>query len=190
LRAPAAVSALLIGLLVAGLVGASASGAHAGSIGSKRAEAQRVLVQLQQLDASAQKANSAYQAASRQLRQVEHQLRVNRQALGVARGNLSRAELTLARRLVAMYTSGDQQSSLAVILGAKSLDDMISRIEAANSMSKQDAALVHEVTGYQRQIVHHQAVLRTDRVKARRLVSVRGAERNRIAGRLASERHL
>jgi cell wall-associated NlpC family hydrolase len=186
----AAASALLIGLLAAGLLGASAPRAHAGSIGSKRAEAQRVLGELQQLDASAQKANSRYQAASRQLRRVEHQLRVNRQALGVARGNLSHAERTLARRLVTLYTSGDQQSSLAVILGARSLDDLISRLEAANTMSKQDATLVHEVTGYQRQIVHHRNVLRTDRAQSRRLVSTRAAERNQIAGRLASARRL
>jgi cell wall-associated NlpC family hydrolase len=193
LRAPgrlAAVSALLIGLLAAGLLGASAPRAHAGSIGSKRAEAQRVLVQLQQLDAQAQKANSRYQAASQQLQRVEHQLSVNLKALGVARGNLSHAERTLARRLVAMYTSGDQQSSLAIILGAHSFDDAISRLEAANMVSKQDATLVHMVTGYQRQIAHHQTVLRADRVRARRLVSTRAAESRQIAGRRASEAHL
>jgi cell wall-associated NlpC family hydrolase len=193
LRAPgrlAAVSALLIGLLAAGLLGASAPRAHAGSIGAKRAQAQRVLVQLQQLDAAAQRANSRYEAANRQLRHVEQQLRVNRKALGVARGNLSRAERKLARRLVSMYTSGDQQSSLAVILGAHSLDDMISRIEAANMMSKQDVTLVHEVTGYQRQIAHHRTVLRADRDQARRLVSTRAEQRSQIAGRRASAEHL
>lgn len=177
-------------MLAAGLLGAFAPGAHAGSIGAKRAQAQQVLGQLQQLDASAQKANSRYQAADQQLRHVEYQLRVNRKALGVARGNLSQSERTLERRLVAMYTSGDQQSSLAVILGSHSLDDLMSRWEAANTMSKQDAALVHQVTGYQHQIVHHQSVLRSDRVQASRLVATRSAERNQIAGKLASERHL
>jgi cell wall-associated NlpC family hydrolase len=178
-------------LLAAGLLGASAPGAHAGSIGAKRAQAQRVLVQLQQLDAAAQKANSRYQVASRQLRHVEQQLRVSRKALGVARGNLSKAERRLARRLVSMYTSGDQQqSSLAVILGSRSLDELMSRWEAANTMSKQDASLVHQVTGYQRQIAHHQTVLRADRVRARRLVSTRAAQSRQIADRRASEAHL
>ena len=64
-RRPAALSALLIGLLLAGLVGASVPGAHAGSISAKRAQAQGVLAKLQQLDAAAQVANSRYQAASR-----------------------------------------------------------------------------------------------------------------------------
>jgi cell wall-associated NlpC family hydrolase len=184
-RRPAAVLALLIGLLLA-----TAAGAHADSISSKRAQARAVLVQLQRLDASAQLANSRYRAASANLRRVERRLAINRQALGVARGNLSRAQRLLAKRLVAIYTSEEDQSSLAVILGAKSLDDLISRIETVNSLSKQDSALIHQVAGFQHQIVRRRTLLRQERVKQHRLVNERAAERNRIQGRLASERRL
>ena len=185
-----ALPALLIGLLLAGLLGASTPGAHADPIGAKRAQAQGVLAQLQQLDAAAQLANSRYQQANRKLRSVEQQLRENQQALGVARGNLGRAQRTLAKRLVAIYTSEDQQSSLAVILGARSLDDLISRIETVNSMSKQNTALIHEVLGFQHQVVHRRTLLRQESASQRRLVSVRASERSSIEGRLASERHL
>jgi cell wall-associated NlpC family hydrolase len=149
-----------------------------------------VLVQLQQLDAAAQRANSRYQAASRKLQRVQHQLRVNRQALGVARGNFGRAQRTLAKRLVAIYTSEDQQSSLAVILGARSLDDLVSRIEAVTTMSKQDTTLIHQVVGFQHQIVRRRTLLRSQRVRQHRLVSVSAAERTRAVGRVAAERHL
>ncbi|HKB93775.1 MAG TPA: hypothetical protein VKC62_06050, partial [Gaiellaceae bacterium] len=186
----AGVSALLIGLLLAGLLGASVPGAHADPIGAKRAQARGVLVQLQRLDAAAQRANSRYQAANRQLKRVEHRLQVNRQALGVARGNLSRGRRTLAKRLVAIYTTQDTQSSLAVILGAKSLDDLISRIETVNSMSKQDTTLIQEVLSFQRQVVHRRALLRDEQARQHRLVATRAAERNRIEGRLASEQRL
>jgi cell wall-associated NlpC family hydrolase len=185
-----ALSALLVGLLLAGLLGASAPRAHADQISAKRAQAQGVLAQLQRLDAAAQRANSAYQAASHKLQLVEQKLRINHQALGVARGNFSRAQRALARRLVAIYTSQDQQSSLAVILGARSLDDLISRIEAANSMSKQDTALIQQVVGFQRQIVQRRTLLRSERARQHRLVAARAAERNQIEGRLASERRL
>jgi peptidoglycan DL-endopeptidase CwlO len=185
-----ALSALLIGLLIAGLLGASAPRAHADQISAKRAQAQGVLAQLQHLDAEAQRANSAYHAASQKLRLVEQSLRINHQALGVARGNFSRAQRALARRLVAMYTSQEQQSSLAVILGASSLDDLMSRIEAANSMSKQDAALIQQVVGFQRQIVHRRTLLRNERARQHRLVAARAAERNQVEGRIASERRL
>jgi len=193
LRAPgrvAAVSALLIGLLVAGLLGASVPGAHADPIAAKRAQAQSVLERLQQLDAAAQLANSRYHAANEKLREVEQQLQVNRQALGVAHVNFRRGQQALMKRLVAIYTSDDEQSSLAVILGARSLDDLISRIETVNSMSKQNNELIDEVLSFQRQMVHRRALLRHERAQQSRLVTTRAAQRSRIADRLAAERQL
>jgi len=189
-RRLAALSALLIGLLLAGLVGASVPGAHAGSIAAKRAQAQGVLAKLQQLDAAAQLANSRYEAASRSLQRVERQLRINHQALGVTRGNLTRAQHRLAKRLAAIYTSGDQQSSLAVLLGARSLDDLMSRIEAANSMSKEDSALIQQVVSFKQQVVQRRTLLRTERARQHRLVAARAAERNQIESRRASEQRL
>jgi peptidoglycan DL-endopeptidase CwlO len=192
-RAPrrlAATSALLIGLLLVGLFGSTASRARADQIGAKRAQAQSVLAKLQSLDAAAQLANSQYEAATQRLTSVENQLDVNRQALGVARGNLSQAQVALEKRLVAIYTSDEQQSSLAVILGARSLDDLISRIETVNSVSKQDSALINEVVSFQHQIVQRRVLLRHQRASAHRLVSARAAARNRIQGRLAAARHL
>jgi len=185
-RRAAAVSALLIALLLTAAAGA----AHADGIAAKRAQARAVLVGLQRLDAAAQRANSRYQEASQGLRRVERRLAVNRQALGVARSNLTRAQRALMKRLFAIYTSQEEQSSLAVILGAKSLDDLISRIETVNSLSKQDTTLINQVVGYQHQIVHHRILLRQERARQHRLVVVRAAARSRIAGRLASERSL
>jgi cell wall-associated NlpC family hydrolase len=193
LRAPvrlAVVSALLVGLLSACLLGASAPFAHADQISAQRAQAQSVLERLQQLDAAAQLANSRYQAATEKLREVELQLRINRQALGVAHGNFQRGQQTLMKRLVAISTSEDQQSALAVILGARSLDDLISRIETVNSMSSQNNELIRRVLSFQRQMVHRRGLLRRERASQNRLVATRAAERDRITGRLAAERNL
>lgn len=189
-RPQVALSALLIGLLLAVLFGTSVPGAQAGSIGAKRAQAQAVLARLQQLDGAAQRANSRYHAASRKLRIVEHNLRVNHQALGVARGNLGQAQHALAKRLVEIYTTQDDQSSLAILLGARSLNDLISRIESANSVSKQDAALIDQVVSFQHQVVHRRTLLRRERVRQHRLVAVRAAERDQIEGKLAAEHRL
>jgi peptidoglycan DL-endopeptidase CwlO len=188
-RRQAALAALLVGAVIAAL-SAAATTAHADPITAKRAQAQSVLARLQGLDAAAQRANSRYEAANRGLRRVEHQLDINRQALGVARGNFVRGQHELERRLVAIYTSQEEQSSLAVILGARSLDDLISRIETVNSISNQDAALIHNVLSYQHQIVQRRAVLSRERARQHRLVAVRVAARNRAEGRLAAERHL
>ena len=190
LRRQVALSALLTGLLLAAVFGISAPRAQADPIGAKRAQAQAVLGKLQQLDAAAQRANSRYQAASHKLRVVEHQLGVNHKALGVARRNLGRAQGELAKRLVQIYTTQDEQSSLAVLLGARSLNDLMSRWETANSMSKQDTALITEVVSFQHQIVHRRTLLRTERARQHQLVAARSAERNQIEGRLASEHRL
>jgi peptidoglycan DL-endopeptidase CwlO len=149
-----------------------------------------VLVKLQQLDAAAQLANSRYQEANQKLKSVQRQLDVNRQALGVARGNFRQGQKVLAKRLVAIYTSDDQQSSLAVILGARSLDDLISRIETVNAVSKQDSTLIDQVVGFRHQIIQRRALLHQQRASAHRLVSVRAVARNRIQGKLAAERRL
>jgi cell wall-associated NlpC family hydrolase len=184
--------ALLIGLLLVGLLGTTASRARADRIGAKRAQARSVLVRLQQLDAAAQLAKSRYEAASQQLHSVERELGINKQALGVARGNLSGAQRALAKRLVAIYTSDtqEQQSSLAVVLGAHSLDDLINRIETVNAISKQDSNLIHQVISFHRETVQRRLLLRRQRVSARHLVSVRAAASSRIQGRLSAERRL
>src|SRR5437763_852265 len=91
LRAPrrlAAISALLSGLLVVGLLGATATRAHADQIAAKRAQAQSVLERLQQLDAAAQLANSRYQAASQKLRSVQRQLAVERRLYSSVRSQI------------------------------------------------------------------------------------------------------
>ena len=85
--------------------------------------------EIQQLDSAAQVAESRYQLATAKLQLVKQKLSENKQALDVARLNLAAAQKALAQRLVAIYTSQESQSSLAVILGAKSLDDLVNRIE-------------------------------------------------------------
>lgn len=186
LKRQVAVSALLAGALCVAVATARADR----GISTKRAQLQSVLVELQRLDGAAQRANSRYEIASTRLQAVKHRLAVNRQALGVAHVNLRRSRRVLAKRLVSLYTSADRQSSLEVILGARSLDDLISRMEAASSVSGQDAALIHQVLSFQRQIVRQRVLLRRDRLRQHRLVTVRAAARNRAEQKLAAEQRL
>jgi cell wall-associated NlpC family hydrolase len=150
------------------------------SIDSKRAQAEHVLAQLRQLDASAQRANNRYQIATVRLRQLERNLKINRQALGVARANLGVAQAALASRLVAIYTTRDEQSTLGVLLGAKSLDDLVSRIETVNSVSRQDTAVISQVVSFRKQIVDRRAFLRHAQRLQTSLVRERAAAKHRV----------
>ena len=95
------------------------------------------------------------------------------------------------KRLVAVYTSnvGDS-SSLAVILGAKSLDDLVSRLQTVNTVTTQNSTLVREVMTYQRAIVHHRKFLRTANRSAKRLVREAAAAHRSIEAKLAAEQRL
>ena len=177
---------LLAGLLCVAVAAASA----APPISAKRAEAQRVLAQLQQLDSSAQVANSRYQLATAKLQLVKQQLSENRQALGVARGNLGAAQKALAQRLVAVYTSQDSQSSLAVILGAKSLNDLVTRLEGLNTLTNQNSSIVTQVRSYERAIVRHRQLLHRARRSVGRLVLERAAAKHAIDAKITAEQRL
>jgi cell wall-associated NlpC family hydrolase len=177
-------------VLTVGVACAVASSVRADTIGSKQAQARQVLAQLQSLDASAQRANNRYQQASLQLRKVEHQLAVNKQSLGVAKVNLRVAQVTLEQRLVSIYTTRDEQSTLSVILGANSLTDLVNRIETVKSVSRQDAAVIDQVVSFQHQIVTRRAFLRHAHTLQKHLVHERAVAKARIDSQVRREQRL
>ncbi len=190
LKRHVAVSALLVALLGVVVTAAAAAPPSTGSVSAKQADAQRVLGQLQQLDAAAQVASSRYQQATAQLQLLKQQLSVNKQALSVARGNLATAQHSLAQRLVAIYTSQDNESSLAVILGAQSLNDLVNRLETQSSVTNQNSSLVEQVASYERSIARHRQLLHDARRSAGRLVAERAAAKNAAESKLAAEQRL
>jgi cell wall-associated NlpC family hydrolase len=115
---------------------------------------------------------------------------VNKQALGVARGNLAAAKKALAQRLAAIYTSQDSQSSLAVILGAQSLDDLVNRLETLNAVTSQNSSLVEQVRTYEHSIVRHRKLLRNARSSVSNLVAERAAAKQAIGAKLVEEQSL
>ena len=179
-------------LVIAFAAAAVAAGAATGdpSIGSKRAEAQRVSAQIQQLDASLERARNRFEAASSKLQQIEHSLRMNRIALGVARANLKHSQQALMQRLVAIYTTRDDQSTLGVILGATSIQDLVNRVEAVQSVSNQDVAVLDQVIGFRKSVTTHERALVRAHKAQRSLVAERRATKERISSQLAQSQRL
>jgi cell wall-associated NlpC family hydrolase len=167
-----------------------AAGAKGDPISSKQAQARAVMAQLQRLDANAQRASSAYQVATLRLHSLDQSLRVNRQALGVDKANLKQAQKALAQRLVTIYTNGDEQSTLAVILGAHSLNQLVNRVETIQTVSTEDRAMIGQIVGFHRQIVQRRAFLRHAHTLQVKLVATRRASKQRIAQEVAREQKL
>ncbi len=159
-------------------------------IASKQAEAQQVLAQINQLDVGLGKAVEAYDAATVKLQHIHKQLSVNHYEMRVARQNLRAAEGRLAARLRAIYVSGGGNSTLEVLLGAKSLDDVINRLDTANRVSDQDAQVLRQVKLFRRQVVVRGAALQRAHRAQQRVVADRAAAKARIENGLADRKRL
>jgi cell wall-associated NlpC family hydrolase len=160
------------------------------SISSKQAEAQSVMSQVNQLDASLEHAVEAYNYATVRLDKVRADLKANHAQLQVAKQSLGRAQASLAARLVSLYRSDGQNDSLSVLLGASSLDDLVNRYNTANRISAQDTHVLSEVTHFDNQVKAQEARLKHAKAEAASLVRQRAAERASIQGQLASRRAL
>ncbi|HZS24024.1 MAG TPA: NlpC/P60 family protein [Gaiellaceae bacterium] len=183
-QAPALVIALAAACAVA-----STAAADPG-VNAKRAQAQHVMAQLNQLDSNLERARTLYVASTRKLQVIEHNMKINTIALHDARLNLKRSQQTLMQRLVVIYTTRDDQSTLAVLLGATSLDDLVNRIESVQSVSSQDVAVLHQVVRFKREVTQHRHALAVAHRSQARLVQQRRAAEDRLSSQRAQAQRL
>jgi cell wall-associated NlpC family hydrolase len=159
------------------------------SISSKRAEAAQVMSQLRDLSDQLERARSQYDASTAQLAKIQRDLKENRRELKIARRNLKAGQRAVAQRLVALYQS-DQTSTLEVILGARSLDDMLNRLDSAKSVSAQDAAVLSQVKTFRTAVQHNRAELAHAKAKQQQVVAQRAAAKHAIESKIAQQQNL
>jgi peptidoglycan DL-endopeptidase CwlO len=176
--------------IAAFFLAAAAASADPGGVAAKQAQAQQVLAQIQRIDESMGPAVEAYNLANVKLHKIEGALRENRRQLKVARKNLKFAQASLANRLVAAYTSTQDNSTLSVLLGSTSLEDLLNRIEAVNSTSRQDASIVHQVASFRAAVRQHRQELQSAHAAQQSVVAEKAAQKQRIEAQLASRRQL
>jgi cell wall-associated NlpC family hydrolase len=150
-----------------------------GPIEAKRTEAQRVLGELSQLDVSLGQANERLNLANVKLDRVRADVRENRRELRIAQQNLTRSQNAIAKRLVTIYTKGET-SALEVILGARSLNEALSRIESEERVSALDAEVIDQVRSYRSAVRHHAHQLKVQQRQVKRLVAQRAAEQQML----------
>jgi cell wall-associated NlpC family hydrolase len=180
--------AILI-VVVAALVAAVPG--FADQIGNKKAEAQHVLAEINSLDRSLGKAIEAYDASTIKLQHIQTSLNQNKYEMRVARGNLTRAEDRLGKRLRELYMTGEgSDSTMEVLLGAQSLDDVINKLDTANRVSAQDAQVLRQVKLYRSQVATRGAALRRAHRAQQRVVADREAAKQQIESGLADRKRL
>jgi cell wall-associated NlpC family hydrolase len=180
--------ALLLGCAAA-LASAAPSSADP-SLAAKRAEAQQVLAQVQQLDRTLAYATQTYDLASLRLSHVRNDIRENTRRLSIASSSLRRAQRNLSTRLVEVYVSGQDDSTLEVFLNATSVDDPLGRIDSADRIAEEDATVLRQVTAFRKEVRARQARLREAKRKVSQLVAERAAARASVEAQLSQRRQL
>jgi peptidoglycan DL-endopeptidase CwlO len=175
---------------LAALVLLAVGSASAQTIESKREQAQAILGQIEALDLEVAQAAEAYNFANVELDRIDGELEANARHLVAARKNLVVAQRRISQRLRDLYINGHGDSTLEVILGARSLDEVITRLTAIDRVSSQDAALLDEVKAYRKEVETRRVQLKDARVEQAELVAERAAQREAIEGRLAERQQM
>jgi cell wall-associated NlpC family hydrolase len=160
------------------------------SVSSKQAEAQAVLAQMAVLEREIEQQSEAYNAARNELAGIDAELATNTKHLAIAKESLGTARSTIASRLRALYVNGPGDSAVEVILGAKSLDDVLSRLDVVERVGSQDAKVLADVRRFQKEVRERHAKLQSDRRRQADVVAAREAAKRDVESKLAEHQRL
>jgi peptidoglycan DL-endopeptidase CwlO len=171
-----------------GTVGAAT--ADPGTVAGKQAEAQSIIAQIDSIDRELSSAVERWNYANVKLDRIGKDLQRSRHELGVSKVNLKRAQNDLGRQAIDVYMSSGSNSTIEVILGATSLDDLLGRIDTVNRVNDQRTSVVGDVKSFQSRVQRIAHRLQVAQAQQRQIVAQRAAERRAIEGKLATRRQL
>jgi peptidoglycan hydrolase CwlO-like protein len=179
-RQAPAILTILTAILAAVALASVKTAAADPNVDAKRAEAQSVLDQIQEIDGQLSHAIEAYNLANVELDRIKGDLRTNARHLTIARSSLRHAQTHLSKRLVSLYVDGNEGTTLEVLLGAESLDDLLNRLDAVERVSAQDTRVLREVKSFRKQVQERKARLERARTAQARIVGSRADQKRSI----------
>jgi len=182
-----ALAAVLAGAVLAGDLSAASPKER---IRAKEAQAQAVLAQVGALDRRFEASVEAWHGAQYDLQVTRKQLVVDRRALRLASVQKDIALARVRARIVSLYESSADYTTLGIFLGATSVSDILDRLDAANQVEAADHQLAVETTAARAR--YATAVRRTVALERERAaaVSQRDLERRLIGDMLAERQRL
>jgi cell wall-associated NlpC family hydrolase len=156
---------------------------------AQQAHARHVLAEIQTLDANLERTVQAWDGANLRLASLDRQVRANRTALKIARRQLKIAQARLAQRLVVVYKTGEP-SALDVLVGAKSISQLIDGMQAAQRVVGEDKQIAHETEVAAKRFQLRRSALLKARTSQRRTVGRLASSRAQIESGLSQRRTL
>jgi cell wall-associated NlpC family hydrolase len=191
MRAPKVIVACGAVLLVATvLVGEPFAASAKDRLKAKAAQAQAVLQQVNALDLRFGRSVEAWHGAQYELDKTRRQLATDRALLRVAKQQERIALARVRARLIALYESSDEPTTISILLGSSTVTDMIGRLDAAQAISAADHRLAVETTAARARYAATER--RTRATEKRRAVAVSqlDSQRRQIGSMLTQRRQL
>jgi 3D (Asp-Asp-Asp) domain-containing protein len=143
------------------------------------------VLMLYSLDSRLTEAQGRLASVRAQAAAVDRQAAEIRRELRIARGVLTASQADLAARLRALYQQGDSDP-LAIVLGAKTLDDALTAMQTANAAAATDRAIVARARASRDRYIVLRDRLATRAEKLRALQASVSATVNALASAKAS----
>ncbi|MCW2963962.1 MAG: hypothetical protein JWO17_1214 [Actinomycetia bacterium] len=142
------------------------------------------------LDAKFGRTVEAWNGARYELDKTRRQLASDRAILRIAERQQKIAIARVRSRLIALYESSDDPTTISVLFGSSTLSDMLGRLDAAQTIATADHNLAAETTAAR--IRYAAAERRTRAIEQRRAVAVKqlSSQRQQIESMLGKRRQL
>jgi cell wall-associated NlpC family hydrolase len=164
--------------------------ASAQTITSKREQAQAIVAEVESMGHELEATIEAWNAANIELDEIDADLATNAKHLVAARKSLGVAQRRIAQRLRDLYVNGEGDSTLEVILGSRSLDDIIARLDAIERVSSQDTHILQTVKTYRKEVETRRANLKDARESQARIVAEQASQKQYIESQIAEQERL
>jgi peptidoglycan DL-endopeptidase CwlO len=156
---------------------------------AKRAEAAQILDQISAIDERLSVITERYDGARVHLHAIELRLKSERIELRRARKQYRRAVSQAARLLVSLYTEGSS-SSLDAIVGARSIEEMLSVADAQDAISRERSQIATTARLTRQRVQAAVAALQADRAAAGRSMTEIAQTRQSVERGLAQRQRL
>ncbi len=190
LVALASCAAVLIGIALPAAVTGAPGDQRAASLSAQRAQLERrshdALLELYSIETRLERARARVALLDAQKVRLERESASTRTGLRLARRAIAATRRNLGARARALYESGDANDPIAIMLGAESIDDAVTRLESIRQIAAQQSLILRRAREAQTRLLHLKADLarRTaalDRLRSSALTSTRSLEAARSA---------
>jgi cell wall-associated NlpC family hydrolase len=120
---------------------------------------------------------------------VNKSLQRNEYRLHLAKGNLKKSQKRLMTRLYSLYTSSSP-STIELLAGAHSFGQILDRVETAQAISNQDAALGRQALSFEHAVQAREQQLKQLKQRREQALREKNAKRAQVAAELGQQKRL